>query len=224
MNSKWYWAVVPTMMTIVGLGMMHLALEAAAQAPPCSVTFTDRSGDKITSDNQGAYTDGTARVRCQVGGPNSTNIALNLGSTNFRQATRQFWGDYSGLVLGSAVVSNPPTGTYKDGWYLTIQKIANMVVGTTKITHAHFTFANGRFHWCGPSDVDEIPCGSYIPGSMAVFVTRTSLRNWLVTTDPPSVPSFVGDVAVLGDSGSSGSSIALYHMPFQLTIDCPTCP
>ena len=66
-------------------------------------------------------------------------------------------------------------------------------------------------------------CGMPV-GRYSQMRAATSLRNWLVTTDPPSgFESLVGDVAVLGDSGSTGSSVALYHMPFQLTIDCPTC-
>ena len=70
---------------------------------------------------------------------------------------------------------------------------------------------------------DEPAC-AYSWGSMTVAVTRTSKRNWLVTTDAPvGYESFVGDQTVLADS-TGATPVALYHMPFQLTVDCPKCP
>jgi len=54
--------------------------------------------------------------------------------------------------------------------------------------------------------------------SMAVSVTRSSDgKQWIVTTDPLAGP-LAGDEADLNANGTE----ALYHMPFQLTIDCLT--
>src|SRR5262249_8762049 len=149
----------------------------------------------------------------------SNNIVLGLGP----KTSRRFRGDYSGIVAGSAFVPDPPTGTFADGFLVNIHHVANMAVGTTKLTQAHFGRPSSLYmHWCGAS-LDEPAC-MYSWVSLVVAVTRTAKRTWLVTADPPmGDESIVGDVTVLADN-TGVTPIALYHMPFQLTVDCPKCP
>ena len=58
------------------------------------------------------------------------------------------------------------------------------------------------------------------------MVNRLSPPNqayWVVTTDPYADDPRVGDVASLYQY-SNASVLGLYHVPFQLTVYCPTCP
>jgi len=215
MSAKWGWVAIPGAVLLLLLTGQFSREVTAGGTSSCGITFADRAGDKITSDHQGAYTDEGHGISCEVGGGN--NIVLSLA-----KSSRRFWGDYSGLVAGSAFVPNPPTGTFNDGFLVNIHDVANMTVGATKQTQAHFGRPNNIFmHWCGVSP-DEPAC-TYSWGSMAVAVMRTAKRTWLVTTDPPAGDeSFVGDTTVLADN-TGAAPIALYHMPFQLTVDCPKC-
>jgi hypothetical protein len=205
---------------LVGLGLTSgifagtLVAPEAARSPypqPCSVTFLDRVGDKITSDNQGSYKDaalgGDSSISCQVGGVNSDSVKLVL-STPKKGVQRRFWGTYDDpLDAGS------PTGSFTDGSYLIIEHVALMPSGTSRQAGAHFRF-NGSwfFNWCGLLDG---ACANF-PGSDTVWVTHDSSRHWDVSTDAPG-----GDVAALQDGATNSYR---YHMPFRLSIDCPGCP
>lgn len=211
--------------SLVGLGLAsaivlggRVAPEAAKPASPrpCSLTFLDRVGDKITSDNKGAYKDGTlaggdSTVSCQVGGGNSDSIKLVLSAPSRKGTPRSFWGDYT-----NPVVVGDSTGTFKDGSYIIVEHVAQMAVGATQLAGAHFRF-NGSwfFNWCVG------PCGNQ-SGSDTVWVTAAysnsttqTGRSWNLSTDVPG-----GDVAQFQDGDTNSH---FYHMPFKLEIDCPGC-
>src|SRR5262252_6788496 len=107
MSAKWGWVAIPGAVLLLLTGQFSHET-AASGTSACGITFADRPGDKITSDNLGAYTDDgqSFSISCAVGGGN--NIVLSLG----QNTSRRFWGDYSGLVVGSAFVPNPPTGAF----------------------------------------------------------------------------------------------------------------
>jgi len=149
MNARWYWVVALAMMSLAPV-MTHSALVAgkpAGQTPSCRVTFSDQSTYKITSDHHvpPTYTDGVDSVSCQVGGPNSENIDLVLSS---KHTTRRI----SGLFTAPVLPTDPSYGLITSN-YMTIQQVAHMTPGTTKMTNAHYLF-NGNswsLNWCGGS-------------------------------------------------------------------------
>jgi hypothetical protein len=211
---------IGTSSSLVGVAVAAAVLagraspEAAKPVYPqaCSVTFMDRVGDTITSDNQGAYKDasllgGDASISCQVAGVNSDSIKLLL-STPRKGTPRRFWGTYDDPVVGGS-----PTGTFTDGSYVIIEHVALMPVGTAQQAEAHFRF-NGSwfFNWCG---LLQGACANY-PGSDTVWVSHDTNRHWDVSTDAPG-----GDVASLQDGATNSYR---YHMPLRLSVDCPGCP
>lgn len=218
MSSFHVRAVLPvSALAIVGVMSVQRVPEAAKSLYPqaCSVTFTDNNVNRIHSDARGPYTDaayplggGDAAVSCQVAGINSDSIklSLNLPKSN-RLPRRTFVADYLDAITAGALI-----GTRSDGNYLIIEHVGLMSAGTTT-ANAHFGFNSGTwfFNWCG---VSQGGCQNF-PGSDAVAVTRTSATHWDVTTDSPG-----GDVAQLQDGVTNSF---LYHMPFQLSIDCPGC-
>src|SRR5262245_8683208 len=133
MIAKRVWIAATIALTVLAIARFPCEVKASGTSA-CSLTFADRLGDKITSDQQGAYADdGKGQgVNCAVG--SSNNIVLGLGP----KTSRRFRGDYSGIVAGSAFVPDPPTGTFADGFLVNIHHVANMAVGTTKLTQAHF--------------------------------------------------------------------------------------
>ena len=190
----------------------------AASTPSCSVTFLARTMNQgittaIRSDGRGVYKDGLDGVSCQMGSAGGgTNIKLTLAA---KKTTRQIQGNFSNVA--QAFVGQPPTASMP-GNYMTIQQTANIAVGGWVVTNAHFWFQNYTLNWCG--GVNEGDCSTLYPGYMAVLVTRTSKTNWVVTTDQ-SVAG-IGDAAELYDK-TLNLPVALYHMPMQISIDCPTC-
>jgi hypothetical protein len=196
----------------------------AAKSPypqPCSVTFQDRVGDKIYSDSQGAYVDGTlpggnGTISCQVGGTNSDGIKLILSSPSGKNAParRWFWGAYDDPLTGG------PTGSFTDGSYIIIEHVAYMPIGASgQGAGVHFRFHNGSwfFNWCG---LLEGACANY-PASDYAWVTHGTNRQWDVTANFSSGYQASGDIAQLQDGITNSYA---YHMPFELLIDCPGCP
>jgi hypothetical protein len=206
-----------SVLTVLGVIAAAPAPEAARSPYPqaCGMTFFDRVGDKIYSDNGGAYRDGSLplgdkTISCQVGGPNSDSVKLLLSIPNAKSTTRRtFRGDYT-----NPSSSGSPTGTFNDGDYLILEHIALMSVGTSTTAGAHFRFHSGSwfFNWCG---LLQGACANY-PGSDVVWVTHDARNHWDVTTDAPG-----GDIAQLQDGGTT---LNFYHMPFRLSVDCPGCP
>lgn len=217
MTTQFHVRTVLPVSLLVVFGVMAVQRAPEAAKPmypqPCGMTFLDRVGDNIFSDSLGAYKDGALpggdkNISCQVGGVNSDSIKLLL-STPRTGAPRRFRGDYTNPVSGGS-----PTGTFDDGSYLIIEHVALMGVGASRTAGAHFRFhsASWFFNWCG---LLQGACANY-PGSDVVWVTRDARNHWDVTTDAPG-----GDIAQLQDGVTNSY---FYHMPFRLSIDCPTCP
>jgi len=180
------------------------------------MTFTD-PGNSITSDGS-TYRDGIDGVSCGVGGTNSNhtndnNIKMTLAATKTK--ARYILGYFTNPVSGYSALTSPVTSTY-----IIIEQIANMAPGQTTVTNAHYQFNNQSWtvNWCG--GIAEGGCATdHDLGSMAVSVSRSADgQHWQVTTSG-NLP--VGDEADLYDIAIR-SQVGLYHMPFQITIDCLT--
>lgn len=99
---------------------------------------------------------------------------------------------------------------------MNIRNIGAMALGSTKLTTASFNTAVGYFRWLN---------GQY--GSQAVVVTRLSQTHWTVAADPsPMVLPGGGDLAVLLKDAPRNTltPVGMYHLPFGLDVNCPTCP
>ena len=160
---------------------------------PAEVTFADRAGDAITSDGGGAY------VTAQLFTLSTQDLSLNLSgeprSINF---------DLNGLISGTGA----PTGTLADQAKMNIVNIGSMGLGATKITRAIFNTVTGQFNFDQAADAQ----------TFSVSVTRVDQQSWTVSTDG-------GDAAVLVRAGKANKTIKVgyYHLPFQLTVVCPSC-
>jgi|SRR5579864_977661 len=169
----------------------------------CSATFSDRSGDAIVSDGAGAYVNGVAGVSCEVFEGASDDITLYL--TASKHASRFIEFNYTDRISASG-----PTGILDDLSTLSsLQDVAALAVGMAGSKTGGFTTAVGRFAF-NPSNW---------PGSSELTATRISQTEWTISAD-----AAVNDVAVLSQASHKGSvAVGEYHMPFELTVSCPTC-
>jgi hypothetical protein len=110
-----------------------------------------------------------------------------------------------------------PTGSLQESnLFMNIRNILTMLPGTAKNAIAIFNTAVGELkftpHWVDTSTY-----------ATEVYVYRTG-NVWTVTADP-GVPPGPGDVAaVTKKKGNTEQLLGLYHMPFQIIVNCPTCP
>lgn len=169
----------------------------------CSATFSDRSGDAITSDGAGAYTNGVAGVSCLVFEGASGDITFYL--TASKHASRFIQFNYMNRISASG-----PTGSLDDlSTQSSFQDVAALAVATAGFSTGGFTTAVGRFAF-NPTNW---------PGSSELMATRISQTEWTVTSD-----AGVNDVAVLSEAAHKGSvAVGTYHMPFELSVSCPSC-
>ena len=198
---------------IIGFSLLsgHSSTLAALKytTTPCSVTFADRAvgagggPDRITGDAFVVYSDGADRVRCVVF--SSTGDA-QLDTTLSANPLRVIDYDASQLISGTG-----PTASFASTGGFTIQALAQMHVGDSKLTGAAFGTSIGQFHFLANEG------GSY------VTATRLDAQTWTITTDDPYQLG-AGDVAVLHQTVKNKSyRTGTYHMPFQLTVTCPNC-
>jgi hypothetical protein len=193
----------------------HVAALRAPKATqtPCEMTFAD-TGTNVTSDGLGTYRDGFFGVTCSVGDgstANSNDIKMTLAAKKPR--TRYMLGYFTNPVPPYVALASPATSSY-----VTIQQIATMLPNSTIATNAHYVFNSQPWtlNWCG--GITEGGCAGDL-GSMAVSASRSADgQHWMIIT---SGNSPVGDEADLY-STSTGTQVGLYHMPFQVTIDCLT--
>ena len=180
-----------------------LSAEGSAAKPPGSntpfpgsVTFSDRSGDAITSDGGGTYVNG-GRLEVSFY-PASLDLVMKGGGGGSRTLSL----DYTNRISGTG-----PVGTTQSD-FMNIHHILDMARGTTRQALASFSggTARGSFRFNPVSD----------PSATRVTVVRDLAGVWTVTADDPGT-----DRAALM---RNGTAIGVYAMPFQLTAVCPTCP
>ena len=176
---------------------------------PAAFTFSDRTvgtdgvQDRITSEGLGAYTDGTGGVTCVVF--SSTGDA-HLDTTYSRSPLRVIEYDPSQVISGTG-----PTAAFASTGWVDIQALAQMHIGEFKLTGAAFGTSIGQFHFLANE------------GGTYVMATRHDAHTWTITTDNPYSLG-AGDVAVLIQAVKNRTSkTGTYHLPFQLTVTCPTC-
>ena len=176
---------------------------------PASFTFADRTlgtsdvQDRIASDGLGSYTDGTSGV---TGVFFSSTGDARLDTTYSRNPLRVIEYDPSQVISGTG-----PTASFASTGWVDIQALAQMHIGDFKLTGAAFGTSIGQFHFLGNE------------GGTYVTATRHDAHTWTITTDDPYSLG-AGDVAVLVQTVKNKTSkTGTYHLPFQLTITCPTC-
>jgi hypothetical protein len=222
-------------LAFVGLTTAYPISAAAAKSTshPCTVIIgnftTMMNGVTVppygmANDGNGPYTNGLDGVSCSVGGPNDTNLTLNLPSN---RTTRTIFGNFTELAT-SIVPSWTWTGSMK-GNYLTVLGITS-ITSTPGYLPAHVLFQNNSYslNWCGSVIVAGTPCAAQGIGSDLVFVSRAPLQpsgfSWTVTATQDQINASAGSDHAALYSYSSATELALYYMPFQLTVTCPTCP
>jgi hypothetical protein len=198
--------------TLLGLVLLSGASSTIAAQKvtrtPASFIFADRTvgtygvQDRITSDALGTYTDATNGVTCVVF--SSTGDA-RLDTTFSRNPVRMFEYDPSQIISGTG-----PTASFVSPGSVDIQALAQMHIGEAKLTGAAFGTSIGQFHFLANE------------GGTYVTATRNDAHTWTVTTDDPYSLG-AGDVAVLAQTVKKQTFKSFYHLPFQLTVTCPTC-
>jgi len=191
-----------------------LTLSARVTWTPASITFANRTlagdgvQDRVTSDAFGTYTDGVGGVTCAL---NSATGDVRLDTTLSDNPLRTFHFDISQLISGPGQT----TPFSSPGW-LVVGALLQMGIGDHKTTNAAFDGSLGRWDlWA-----DE---GGFANGSTDVTATRLDAHTWTVTTDDPFLQG-AGDIARHGvPLTKKTNAIALYHLPFQATVTCPTC-
>ena len=196
------------------LASMATATAKAARVTrtPAAMTFADRTvagngaQDRITSDGLGTYGNGVDGVACVIF--SSTGDA-NCDLSSSRNPVRVFNVDPSLKISGTG-----PTSPLSSNGVINIEALAQMHIGDAKLTTAVLGTAIGQFQLVNRLDA----------GTSSVSVTRYDDHTWIVTTsDPSSIGA--GDVAQLIQVGKGGktSNAGLYHLPFEMTVTCPTC-
>ena len=215
---------------LVVLCLFTPATGAFAPQPPkfvtASVTFRDADGDRIRSDGN-SYVDGAQRgleVRMWVDGSRDLTIGLFNSGRKLRFSYQPEPGSNA----------SAPWGSLEDNAFVNVRAIADMPIGSTRITKASFDTAIGHFRWLG----SPFPPGGVYDGvsfdSQAVKVERTSDTTWEVSTPDPAellqdpitqAEALAGDLSVLLVGGRKGqlTPAALYRMPFGLTVTCTAC-
>lgn len=228
--------------TVIGFGTIA-AQKAQKGTPsdyPVKVMFLDRPGDAITSDGEGAYTNGVAGVTALIQPSVSNQFLLKFGSgAKVRRGINYNYTATTATSCDGSVGSNP-TGTISDDQgYVDVLNIATMAIGSQIAKQGGFhTVAAGTFRFADATKVD--PINQYNCGDLLV-VTRTSATTWTVTTDVTpgqtyydtagtpvftANPEEVGSTAQL-DVDSTHDFLGNYHMPFFATITClltTSCP
>ena len=198
--------------TVIGLALLsgHSSTLSAQKVTttPASLTFADRPGgtdtgpDRITSDGLSAYATGMDGVTC-----------VFFSSTGDARLDTTYSGNPLRVVAydPSQVISGPgPTASFVSTGSMDIEALAQMHVGESKLTGAAFTTSVGQFHFLANE------------GGTYVTAMRLDAHTWTITTDDPFQLG-AGDVAILVQTIKKQSYKTAYHMPFQVTVTCPTC-
>ena len=197
-------------LVILAMATDRLLAAKPTNGSPASVTFRNWVDDNIKSDGLGPYVDGQHGSVCRIYTGGSEDLTIGTF-----QSGRTMWFFYTPATGVTQPTLNPPSGTLQDNAFMNIRNIGAMAPGETKLTLASFITAVGYFRWLN---------GQY--GSQAVVVTRNTKTNWTVSADLSPAGASDGDLAVLLKDASRNTvaPVGLYHMPFGLDVNCPTCP
>ena len=203
----------------VALLVLPLVFEAIAVAKAgittaATMTLADRTIvsngvlDLITSDAFGSYANAVDGITCVVFTGTTGDAHCDLSSSN--HPIRVFNIDPSGYIAGSGAGTGPAAPFASNG-SINIQALAQMTPGDTKLTTAVYATQVGEFQFVH----------SINPATSAVSVTRYDAQTWIVNTTDAGA----GDVAQLIQParGNRTTNAGLYHLPFQITVTCPTC-
>jgi len=181
---------------------------------PATVTFSDRLGDKITSDylttGNHSYTNG-----------GSAKLEVGFYEVSADLVLKQLVGNLPRfLAISFAPITPPgaPSGSLRErNIFMNIHGILTIPPGTARNARTDINTAVGTFKH-NPNWVDTTAYAT------EVLVSRTG-NVWTVTADPNPIPGAPGDVAgLVKTKGFTETLVGLYHMPFQITVTCPTCP
>lgn len=181
---------------------------------PVTVTFTDRTGDNITSDyltsGSHTYTNGGSD-KLETGFHTVTNDLVMRARTG---PSRRFLA----FSFQPIMPSGAPTGSLQEhDLFMNIRDILTMPSPSAKNAFAIFNTSIGWFKFA-PGLVDTSQYATL------VSVSRSD-KVWQITADPSELPGSPGDVAALTKmKGNTEQLLGRYHMPFQITVTCPTCP
>jgi hypothetical protein len=202
---------------MLGAALIGLAASAPiagrVATAPATLTFHDRSvetagvRDRITSDGLGTYGDGIGGVSCVVFIGSTGDAHCDLSSS--RNPVRVVDYDPSQRISGTG-----PTTPFSSNGSVNFEALAQMRNGESKLTTAVFATALGQFQLVNRLN----------PQTSAVSVTRADDHTWEVTTSDPYQLG-AGDIAqfIQTSKANKTANAGLYHMPFAVTVTCPTC-
>jgi len=179
---------------------------------PAAMTFANRTVatdgvlDLATSDAYGTYANGVDGVSCVVFTGSTGDAHCDLSASS--NPIRVFNIDPSGYIPGTGT---GPAAPFSSNGGINIQALAQMAIGDTKLTTAVFGTQFGQFQLVN----------SMNPATSAVSATRSDAHTWIVNTTDPGA----GDIAQLIQIGKGNKTVnaGYYHLPFQITVTCPTC-
>jgi hypothetical protein len=203
--------IVLSVPLLVGAGTTRLFANTFYEA---TVTFGDRLDDNITSDF------GTSGSHTYVnGGADKLETGFWLQSRDLVMRARTGPSRrYLAFSLTPITPAGAPTGSLQEhNLFMNIRDILTLPAGTGKNTIAIFTTAAGDLKFAsGLVDTSQY--------ATKVSVSRSG-NVWTITADPGVSPPEPGDVAALTKmKGNTEQVLGWYHMPFQITATCPTCP
>lgn len=205
--------VLSTVALVAGLLITGARGLIADTLYPATVTFTDRDGDHITSDylTTGSHT-------YTNGGPDKLETGFHTVTNDLVMRARTGPSRrYLSFALSPITPPGAPTGSLQEhNLFMNIRNILTMTPGTGKNAIALFSTAAGDLKFI-PGLVDTSQYATQ------VSVSRTE-NVWTITAEPGDPPG-PGDVAALTKmKGNTEQLLGWYHMPFQITVTCPTCP
>lgn len=207
--------VLTTLALVIGLLAASGPQLLADTFYAATVTFSDRLGDNVTSDSV------TSGKHAYVnGGPDKLESGFHTVTNDFvLRATKGARSRYLAFSFAPITPPTAPAGTLEQrDLFMNIRAILAMSPGTATSAIAVFQTALGELKLT--PNTTWIDTSTY---ATQVFVSRNG-NIWTITADP-GVPPGPGDVAALTQTKRNTEQlVGLYHMPFQITIDCTTCP
>lgn len=183
-----------------------------------SMTINDAAGNKITSDGGGAYVNGTGNVKVVFDQYGNFMFGAASSSPRVPPMTR-----YLNINFDNPLSGYSPGGNQKSNFISTITTVTspnstslqNLTVGQTKcigFSAGISTIESGvlNFHRNSTEDIPTSP-------TAYIYVTRTSLTEWLMTPVPP----LAGGCSTISNVGALRINTVLYgyyNMPFSFTL------
>ena len=203
----------------IGLGGMLVVaalvpIAWAASGTPITVTFRDAfPTDQIGSDGKGAYSTGGA-VEAVFDASGDLHFYTDL---NGRQGGRTLSLNFADCIN----TCSPPftKATLVDAFMSTsgVASGGHNVAGLPGMTPGAVGTANLNINF--PGWFVRFNSSNY-PGSTTVTVTRIDQQNWTITADSATQ---VAGLIKLSSNGKTETDVGEFHMPTEITINCPSC-